>query len=130
LFASAPIQKFTLFSVTHRPEPTLREYFLLGGLANLAPELRESSWTQRVEALGLRWVAVGDTADWNNYSEVDAVLAIRSFSQHKFNHKPASKLYNAWKAEVPAILGCESAYQTERKSELNYLEAASVDDHS
>jgi hypothetical protein len=102
--------------------------FYLGDMANLAPELRESSWNQQIESLGLRFVAVGDTAEWNNYSEVDAVLAIRSFSQQKYNHKPASKLYNAWKAGVPAILGCESAYQSERKSELDYLEATSVDD--
>ncbi|WP_414552427.1 hypothetical protein [Anabaena sp. CCY 0017] len=98
----------------------------LGDISNLAPELREPSWKEQLEALGLRWITVGDTASWHDYSEMDAVLAIRSFSKCRYNNKPASKLYNAWRANVPAILGCESAYQAERKSEFDYLEADSV----
>jgi hypothetical protein len=40
--------------------------------------------------------------------------------------KPATKLVNAWQAGVPALLGPEQAFQELRRSELDYLEVASV----
>ncbi|MFB2835785.1 hypothetical protein [Floridanema evergladense] len=90
---------------------------------NLAPELRESSWEEELKALGLRWDRV--TRDrWHDFSQVDAIVAVRSFQFHPEN-KPPQKLYNSWYAGVPAILGCESAFQAERKSELDYLEVSS-----
>lgn len=99
------------------------------GLAdNLLPELQAASWQERVKALGLNWVVMDNFERWNNYSEVDAILAVRSFTQKDFTWKPATKLYNAWHAGVPAILGCESAYQAERKSQLDYVEVSSLDD--
>jgi hypothetical protein len=99
------------------------------GLAdNLLPELQASSWQEQVQALGLNWVVVDNFERWNDYSDVDAILAVRSFTQKDFTWKPATKLYNAWHAGVPAILGCESAYQAERKSHLDYLEVSSLDD--
>jgi hypothetical protein len=100
----------------------------LGDPVNLAPELTTDSWKKQVEALGLNWLVMGNAESWNDYTNVDAVLAVRSFSkENRYDHKPASKLYNAWKAGVPAILGLESAYQTERKCELDYLEVATME---
>lgn len=55
------------------------------------------------------------------------MLAVRSFSSNRYDHKPASKLFNAWKAGVPAILGCESAFQAERKGDLDYVEVSSME---
>ena len=98
-----------------------------GDLGTLAPELRGSDWAKKIEELGCHWMPVSDTTLWNDYSQVDAVVAIRSFDNCFYANKPASKLYNAWRAGVPAILGRESAYQAERKNELDYLEANSVD---
>lgn len=79
-----------------------------------------------LEDLGLRWHISKSTERWNDYSEADVVVAVRKFG-YNWDHswKPANKLYNAWLAGVPAILGLESAYQAERKSELDYLEVAS-----
>src|SRR5206468_2838231 len=37
-----------------------------------------------------------------------------------------TKLFNAWHAGVPAILGRESAYELQRRGELDYLEARTV----
>ena len=39
-----------------------------------------------------------------------------------------SKLINAWLAGCPGILGPESAFQQLRESELDYIEARTVDD--
>ena len=93
---------------------------------NLAPELRVPEWQEQLEAMGLRWRLQKNRNIWNDFSEVDVILAARSFDgQSDYPWKPASKLYNAWNAEVPAILGRESAFQGERKSDLDYIEVNS-----
>jgi glycosyltransferase involved in cell wall biosynthesis len=94
---------------------------------NLADPLHESRWRARLGELGLRWRIV-PRWQWNDYSGVDVVVAIRSFSGHTFGYKPATKLYQAWHAGVPAVLGAESAYIAERRSDLDYLEAPSFDE--
>jgi hypothetical protein len=94
---------------------------------NLAPELRGDTWRNQLASLGLKWHVIGSDR-WNDYSQVDVVVAIRSFDEQDYRDKPAVKLYNAWHAGVPAILGCESAYQAERKTPLDYFEAASYED--
>ncbi|MBD2744812.1 hypothetical protein [Coleofasciculus sp. FACHB-1120] len=98
----------------------------VGRERELASELLDSSWQEHLNALGLRWQIVSRDR-WNDYSEIDAVLAVRDFnSQKDYSWKPASKLINAWHAGVPAILGRESAFRLERKSELDYIEINSL----
>lgn len=95
---------------------------------NLAPELKAPSWEQQLNALGLRWQVIPPNR-WNDYSDIDVVIAVRSFDyQGSYIWKPASKLVNAWHAGVPIILGRESAYQFLRQSEFDYLEADSITD--
>lgn len=91
---------------------------------NLAKELRSPDWADRVKELGLNWQVV-PPEKWNDYREADAVVAVRDFKSYDFTHKPALKLYNAWHAHVPAILGVETAYRSERQSELDYIEVTS-----
>jgi hypothetical protein len=99
----------------------------LGDPDSLAPELKDPTWAQNLAALGINWIVNSDTSTWSDYSTTDAILAIRSFDQNPHHHKPASKLLNAWLAGVPAILGPESAYQNERRSPDDYLEASTVE---
>jgi len=106
----------------------------LGNPENLAPELKAPSWPAQLRELGLSWHPITDRNCWNDYGEIDAVLAVRSFDRRQlyltrnFMSKPATKLYNAWRAGVPAILGCESAFRAERNGELDYLEVTAVED--
>ena len=93
---------------------------------NIAGELRERVWKARVRDLGLSWCLV-PRRHWHDYSAVDVVVAIRSFKKQDHVHKPPSKLFNAWHAGVPAILGRESAYRNARRGDLDYLEATSVE---
>ncbi|OLP18533.1 hypothetical protein BST81_09545 [Leptolyngbya sp. 'hensonii'] len=88
---------------------------------NLAPELKSIAWQERLKAMGLVFKIVG-SQDWHDFSQIDAVLAIRGFNHNPYTDKPATKLYNAWCAGVIAVLGPESAYQAERQSPLDYLE--------
>ncbi len=94
---------------------------------NLAPELRQPAWEEELQKLGLVWRREKERYLWHDYSEVDAIVAVRSFDgKIDYPWKPASKLFNAWNANVPAILGVESAFQGERKSELDYFEVKSA----
>ena len=83
-------------------------------------------WSRRLEQLGFSWRIV-DRKDWHDYSDVDVVVAVRKFGRNPYRFKPATKLYNAWLAAVPAVLGWESSFRSQRKSRLDYLEVVSLD---
>jgi len=94
---------------------------------NAARELKSPSWKTQLSKIGLEWNMVTDPERWADYSDVDILVSVRKFGSKvtDFTNKPATKLYNAWHAGVPAVLAAESAYAAERKSELDYLEAHS-----
>jgi hypothetical protein len=102
----------------------------VGWEQNLVAELRDPLWQNALKSLGLdfRLVTEGEREKWRDYSQIDAIVAVRSFSRDNYYDKPALKLFNAWHAGVPAILGVEPAYQTERRSELDYMEVTSIDE--
>ncbi len=92
----------------------------------------------KVRKLGLSWW-MPPRHQWHNYSTVDAIVAVRPLatlaslstdvvSFFTPERKPASKLYNAWLAGVPAILSPEVGFQSLRRSELDYLEASTIPD--
>jgi hypothetical protein len=126
------------YYIPHWPQPGLvpraeargdrfENVVFFGNEENLAAELKKSEWQEQLKCLGLSWHVV-NRDKWNNYSDTDVVLAVRDFDNRAHTTKPATKLYNAWHAGVPAILGCESAFRAERKNELDYLEVTSPDD--
>jgi hypothetical protein len=102
----------------------------LGWKHNLAAELQDARWYKSLRSLGLRFqmVTESDRDKWRDFSNIDAVIAVRSFASEPYYDKPALKLFNAWHAGVPAILGVESAYRAERKSHLDYIEVRSIDE--
>ncbi|MEA5534226.1 glycosyltransferase [Crocosphaera sp. XPORK-15E] len=96
---------------------------------NLIPEMKSPSWIEELKALGLTWHIVDQPSGWHDYSYVDVVVAMRCLGRkNDFSWKPGSKLYQAWATGVPAILGYESAFRLERKSEYDYLEATSIEE--
>lgn len=137
------------FFVPHWPQPGLqpraadrgariRRIDYKGWIENLDRSFLKSDWEHFLAARGIEWHIDGpgfeQAADrqveieWADYREVDLVLSVRRLSwRHRFC-KPATKLYNAWLAGVPAILGREYAVREIRRSELDYLEVSSVAD--
>ncbi|MEL6469423.1 MAG: hypothetical protein AAFQ74_06815 [Cyanobacteria bacterium J06623_4] len=111
---------------------------------SLAPELMSHAWQVALAERGLRSRTIRNTnpwhqydkvnAGWNDYHDVDAVVAVRSFSAVQrgvtggFSSKPATKLYNAWLGGVIPILGAESAYRRMGQPGENYLEVLSFSD--
>jgi hypothetical protein len=136
----------TLFWIPFWPQPgllprdasrgtTLARVAYMGLIENLHPEFRGEAWRTAVAAMGLEWVVRevrfrrdGDLGqiDWEDYRALDAIIAVRPRDRHLRYSKPASKLINAWRAGVPALLGPEFAYREIRRSTDEFLEVASA----
>ncbi|MEM9482396.1 MAG: hypothetical protein AAGA83_01755 [Cyanobacteria bacterium P01_F01_bin.116] len=134
------------YFIPHWPQPGLKPRLkerqnrfetiaFLGHRNSLATELMTPAWQLQLRQRGLTWQPVINTnvwdshqsidTGWNDYQQIDAIVAIRQFGLTRpgFRRKPATKLYNAWLAGVPAILGREIAYRATGTAEVNYLEA-------
>ncbi len=106
-----------------------------GFIGNLHPDFRDAAWCAFLAERGIRWLADAApyrrhavdaaTLDWNDFRNVDLIVAVRAPDAHLHRRKPGTKLYNAWHAGVPAIVGPELAYRELRRSSLDYLEVAS-----
>lgn len=137
------------FHVTHWPQPGLvprdpSRGDAIGRIAyhgfarNLEAGFRGRRWLDFLAARGLEWhygaaEYAGMETDrirlaWHDFREVDLVLAVRPPSRRLHPSKPATKLINAWLAGVPALLGAEHAYRELRRSPLDYLEVAGVEE--
>jgi hypothetical protein len=82
-------------------------YFGVPG--NLANEFHEREFAEALlRETGVRFSFM-PPEQWHNFSETDLVLAVRGLDASEFKEKPATKLYNAWIAGVPAICGRESS---------------------
>lgn len=128
------------FFLPHWPQPGLINRSLVRGgrfenvaffghKDQLASELKTREWEDFLQSLGLKWHVIDSQSERkSDYSDIDLIVAIRSFDGRLYNHKPATKLHNAWIAGIPAILGVESAYRAERITQYDYLEATSYDE--
>lgn len=95
----------------------------------LAPELHDEGWAEHLSGLGITWHKVHqDSPRKSDYSDIDLIIAIRSFDGDLYPRKPATKLLNAWHAGIPAILGPESEYRAQRRSELDFIEVTTYED--
>ncbi len=99
----------------------VRNICYFGRAPRLAPQLRSRRWKTVIQKMGFTF-EIRQRDRWNDYSNTDVVLAVRSFSRTPYYRYPATKLFNAWLAGVPAICGPESACQHEKKSSLDYIE--------
>lgn len=101
-----------------------------GQIYNLDPNFRSKEFIESLNEIGVSletdaFIKNKLYVEWHDYRKVDVVLAVRNLTVHDAQHKPASKLVNAWFGEVPAVLGPEPAFQAIRRSELDYIEVAS-----
>ena len=99
----------------------------IGAEKNLEAEFRTTEFKARIAGLGMKFILVDNPEDMTDYSGIDVVLAVRKLGQQVL-HKPAQKLINAWRAGVPALLGCEVGFRELKYSNLDYLEVNSADD--
>ncbi len=92
---------------------------------NLCPELRDPAFQEMLARETGARIEIRGAERWHDYSDVDAVVAIRDFSRARHIGKPATKLYNAWLAGVPCIGGSDSAFSAEAVPGRDYLRVTS-----
>ena len=97
----------------------------MGEKKNLLQELQDENWINKLKKFGINFSVIDDATMMSDYSEVDCVVALRPLEQNTHT-KPPTKLWNAWRAGVPAILGVEPGYRDYYITELDYCEASSA----
>jgi hypothetical protein len=139
------------FVIPHWPQPGLvprdasrgtrvERVGYFGLTENLDRPFRAEVWRRSLQGIGLEWVVqavnfrmTGEATaaggiDWEDYRTVDAVVAVRPRQRHGWNHKPANKLFNAWRAGVPALVGPEYAYRELRRGDEDYFEVTNPEE--
>jgi hypothetical protein len=93
-----------------RPErgDDVRRVGYFGRMAQAPSFFSDPAFRAELASLGLEFVP--SEHDWQDYSEIDVVIAFRTAPPSLLRHKPVTKLSNAWLAGVPAIVGPEPAY--------------------
>ncbi|NJB69136.1 hypothetical protein GGQ74_002830 [Desulfobaculum xiamenense] len=86
--------------------------------------MKTSRFIDELRKLGVEFCFM-HKGNWVDYSQVDALVAVRDVPRSVLARKPYAKLVNAWLAGIPIILGDEPAYRALRRSGLDYLEASS-----
>lgn len=90
-----------------------------GRVEALPAWLISDAFRQKLASLGVS-LRVSERA-WHDYRDVDLVLSARVESALMLRFKPATKLYNAWLAAVPALLSDEPAFRALHETDLDYL---------
>lgn len=106
--------------------PKLERMAYMGRIAHLAEPFRSPAFRSDLRKMGIE-LEIRES-DWWDYTEIDAVLAIRQAPRELLRTKPATKLYNAWIAGCIPFLGDEPAYAALRRSELDYIHVSSTRD--
>src|SRR5262245_31347845 len=107
-----------------------------GFLRNLHQDFQGEAWRRFLLERGIEWSCDAPQYDgrqtasamtgWNDYREIDLVVAVRPHDRFLHVRKPGTKLYNAWLAGVPALMGREYAYRELRRGDLDYIEISSL----
>ncbi len=128
------------FHVPHWPQPGLvprdrwrgprpRTLLYPGTPQNLHPGFRDPVWndflTARALELRCHFQAGDAPPAYHDLHDIDLMLATRPSGAQLVRNKPAWKLFNAWLAGIPALLGPESGYRELREGALDFIE---VDD--
>lgn len=123
------------FYVPHLPQPNLvprdssrtkiETVAFFGKADNLwAPADKIS---ELLSQLSLKFV-IKKPEDWADYSDVDVALGIRTLDNCRHNNKPATKMFNAWFADVPFVGGNDSAFDQCGHVGRDFLRATCIDD--
>lgn len=97
-----------------------------GRVRYLAEEYQSDEFRRELQKLNVELVI--QEQKWNDFSQMDVVMAVRHASPYNMSTKPASKLINAWQAACIPLMGQEPAYAAIRESELDYITVSSPDE--
>jgi hypothetical protein len=86
----------------------------------------EHQWSTALRPHGIEFRSL-DADAWRDYSEVDVLLAVRSFDKSRYDFKPPSKLLNAWHARIPLVAGFDSAFEQIGRPGQDYLRVCTLE---
>lgn len=103
----------------------------IGHLQHLSDALKQYSFREEVHRIGLHWQTLIHFQDRADYRNIDAIVAISQPSdpiyQQVYSTLPKGptytgpiKLYDAWIAGVPIVLGDDGDYLSLRQNSLDY----------
>ena len=98
----------------------------LGRTGSLPRWCESPAFYEKLRELGVEFVI--REKEWHDCSDLDAILARREELPTMLTHKPATKLYNAWLADLPALVGPEPAFNAARKSDWISSEVQTAED--
>ena len=107
---------------------TFENIAFMGASQNLHPDFKSAKWEKLLSSEGFNFIKIFERHLWHDYSEVDAILAIRPKKGDHHSRKPPSKLTNAWLAGVPAILGADSAFREISRTDYDYMEISNSEE--
>ncbi|WP_257668497.1 glycosyltransferase [Parapedobacter tibetensis] len=115
--------------IKHHPQPGLRprdshrdEISNVAFFGSPANTVKLSSTTlETLKNEGLNFLYNTDFSDRADYSTVDIAIGIREFSERRFDHKPGTKMTNAWLAGIPFVGGVDSAFEQNGKPGHDYI---------
>ncbi len=104
-----------------------------GRVRNLYKVFRSDEFVEDLKKIGVTFEidaydGLRGEHNWNDYAHSDAVLAIRNLTIYDMSKKPASKLVNAWFADIPALMGPEPAFRELGTNGEDYLEIRTPQD--
>lgn len=104
---------------------TIQRMAYFGRQDSLPPWFSSPDFRNALSVLGIEF-EIRHRA-WHDYHDIDLVLAHRIEAPTMLRQKPATKLYNAWLAGVPALLAPEPEYQRMRTAPEDFIEIESPD---
>lgn len=98
-----------------------------GTAGNLHPDFLAEDWETFLRERGLvlrcHFQSTPDAPPaYHDLHDIDLMLALRPRGARLVRNKPGWKLFNAWLAGVPALLGPEAGYRELREGPLDYVE--------
>lgn len=96
------------------------------GPDNLTAKIRSDDW--RIRGLEALDFVVIPPDKWHDMSEIDLLIAIRSFDRRTYPRKPPSKLFNAWLSSIPLVGGFDSAFSALGRPGNDYVRVGSLEE--
>ena len=98
------------------------------GLPNYLPEFaKQASFRDKLALRDVSFHIRSEPDQWRDYSDIDAVFAMREATDYYIGTKPATKLFNAWLAGSVPFMGREPAYRDAGTPGVDYLEIGTED---
>jgi len=123
----------------HWPHPGLRardpargdafeNLVYLGNASYCGPDFYGEDMKKALSDAGIKLEIREDPKQWADYSDMDAILAVRQATEYDKNIKPPLKLFNAWRAGSLPFMGVESSYRQVGVHGQDYIELAQPSD--